>query len=34
MFGGTPVARSRYEGFQRNVAIAMANLSGQRRPAA
>ena len=30
MFGGTPVERSRYEGFRRNVAIAMANLSGRR----
>jgi len=30
MFGGTPVERSRYEGFRRNVAIAIANL---QRPA-
>jgi epoxyqueuosine reductase len=30
MFGGTPVERSRYEGFRRNVAIAMANLRGER----
>ena len=32
MFGGTPVERSRYEGFKRNVAIAMAN--GGARPLA
>ncbi len=30
MFGGTPVARARFEGFQRNAAIAMANLRGVR----
>ncbi len=30
MFGGTPVERSRYEGFRRNVAIAMANLREKR----
>ena len=30
MFAGTPVERSRYEGFHRNVAIAMANLRRDR----
>ena len=30
MFAGTPVERSRYEGFRRNVAIALANLRGTR----
>jgi len=30
MFSGTPIERSRYEGFRRNVAIAMANLRGTR----
>jgi epoxyqueuosine reductase len=28
MFGGTPVERARYEGFRRNVAIAVANRRG------
>jgi epoxyqueuosine reductase len=30
MFRGTPVERARYEGFRRNVAIAMANLRETR----
>jgi epoxyqueuosine reductase len=30
MFGGTPVFRARYQGFRRNVAIAVANLRGKR----
>jgi epoxyqueuosine reductase len=34
MFGGTPVARARYSGFLRNVAIAMGNRGLERfRPA-
>jgi epoxyqueuosine reductase len=34
MFRGTPVTRARYAGFQRNVAIALANCGAGSQPAA